>query len=322
MEKENIRTFLTYLQSQQTAQNYLLQCYRKQRVEQAERKSYENSSSLLYYLQHGWKFFQTGECADPFIQPVLYFYGLTHFMKAIVLTMRPNYPETSSILSHGLSTRKRKKKQYTFLEDEVKTQQKGLFPYACEHVYGFKKQTNTKWKMEDLFTGIPEMQVLFQYGKKEQAMITIGQKETTVLHFPMDILDHYFLTAEAFIMRIQPFLPTIANMNTDNHVLTIELTVPINHLQGPFKIHVNNGDIYFPYYRDVYFTYPETIAHYLLLYNLSMICRYETEWWGDLLATKPEMDYPFIIHFLQITAEKIPLMIGQQLLEKLSENAY
>ena len=29
---------------------------------------------------------------------------------------------------------------------------------------------------------------------------------------------------------------------------------------------------------------PELLIHYLLLYNLSMISRYETDWWYDLLA--------------------------------------
>ena len=44
---------------------------------------------------------------------------------------------------------------------------------------------------------------------------------------------------------------------------------------------------------------PELISHYLLLYNLSMIARYETEWWSELFKTIPNDDYPTIIQFLK-----------------------
>ena len=52
------------------------------------------------------------------------------------------------------------------------------------------------------------------------------------------------------------------------------------------------------------------LAHYLLLYNLSMISRYETEWWYELLHTYSSKDYPFILRFLEVTAQKIPYLIS------------
>jgi hypothetical protein len=63
--------------------------------------------------------------------------------------------------------------------------------------------------------------------------------------------------------------------------------------------------------------YPELIIHYLLLYNLSMIARYETEWWCELIKTTPTNDYPFISTFLSITAEKTPYLIFKYLQSKL-----
>ena len=49
---------------------------------------------------------------------------------------------------------------------------------------------------------------------------------------------------------------------------------------------------------------PELLIHYLLLYNLSMISRYETDWWYDLLGSYSSEDYPFIYQFLSISAQK------------------
>ncbi len=52
------------------------------------------------------------------------------------------------------------------------------------------------------------------------------------------------------------------------------------------------------------FSLPEIHAHYLLLYNLSMISRYETEWWSELLHSYPSKAYTFILEFLSVSAEK------------------
>jgi len=59
---------------------------------------------------------------------------------------------------------------------------------------------------------------------------------------------------------------------------------------------------------------PELLVHYLLLYNLSMISRYETDWWYDLLGSYSSEDYPFIYQFLNISAQKIPYYISAFLL--------
>ncbi|MGO4890611.1 YaaC family protein [Anaerobacillus sp. MEB173] len=60
----------------------------------------------------------------------------------------------------------------------------------------------------------------------------------------------------------------------------------------------------------------EVTVHYLLLYNLSMICRYETEWLGDLLHHYSTNDFPFIKEFLEVTSDKIPILLFRYLNEK------
>ena len=56
------------------------------------------------------------------------------------------------------------------------------------------------------------------------------------------------------------------------------------------------------------------MVHYLLLYNLSMIARYETEWWSELTKMMPNKDYPFIKTFLDITLQKSPFLIYEYLM--------
>ncbi|PAV28503.1 hypothetical protein CIL05_16330 [Virgibacillus profundi] len=315
---KKIETFYTYLNSQQTAQQYLLHCYKNMENIDAEAKSYENCNAFMYYLDHGNKFYEDGKKLDMAVQPVLFFYGMVHLLKACLLTKRPNYPESTTLLAHGATSRKKKKKQYSFLDDEVKVQHNGLFPYSMEYLFSTKKSPFEKIKMADLFALIPEMDDLFKLHNQEM-MLNVGRVGSPLLEFPALLLDSYHLTATAFIQRMKVHLPTIKYTDSDEEMIRMELSHPLNYTNGPFFIHQSSQKIYFPKKRNHFIPISEVMVHYLLLYNLSMLCRYETEWWGDLLVTKSDLDYPFIRYFLQLTSEKIPILLGNKLYHQYSE---
>lgn len=307
-----INDFYTYLNSQQTAQHYLLNCYKEIPGIDAEAKSYENCNAFMYYLDHGYRFYESGKKVDLFARPVLFFYGMVHLLKACLLTKRPEYPESTTLLAHGASTRKRKKKNYTFMMDEVKIQHNGLFPYFSEHLFSFKQLSFEKVKMEKLFALIPEMDNLFTFRKKKR-MIAVSTVGSCFFQFPTHLLDSYHLTAKAFQKRIEPHLPKIKMFKVNGSEIQIEVIKPLLESNGPFSFHTVNKGIYFPVDREHFMSISEVMVHYLLLYNLSMLCRYEAEWWGDLLTAKSEIDYPFIVHFLNCTAEKVPFLLGTEL---------
>ncbi|RLL41724.1 hypothetical protein D8M04_16785 [Oceanobacillus piezotolerans] len=309
---------LAFLHSQQTAQTYLQNSYQKLKIENPELKGFENSNPFMYYLDHGLQFYQIGKETPLLAKPVLLFYGMTHLLKACLLTKRPEYPESTALLSHGVTTRKRKKKNYTFLEDEVKIQKTGLFPYFAEHLYQHQNIPFEKIRMEDLFSLIPEMSSIFSF-QRETSLIPVGSLNSNVLTFPNSILDSFHVTEKAFINKIKLYLPEIDDMDIDQHSIQLKLTKSINKTHGLFFIHMENNKIYFPKVRELFSPISEVMVHYLLLYNLSMICRYETEWWGELLATKFDLDYPLIVHFLSITSKKIPLILESELMAIFNE---
>lgn len=312
MNEKEIQSFYIYLQSQQTAQQFLMKCYEKNEVTNAECKSYKNCNTFIFYLKHGLHFYETGKKLHTMLQPILFFYGMIHMIKATLLTVRPNYPETTKLLAHGVSARKRKKKQYTFMNDEVKIQHQGLFPYFSKHLFNIEKFNFEKLKMKDLFAIIPEMNSLFTF-KKDQKIIPVGKLGKNSFVFPITILDDYFLTKNAFIRRIFPSEHNIQKIFSNKKSIHIQFSSPITQVEEPFYFNNENQKIYFPIDRENFLSIPETMVHYLLLYNLSMISRYETEWWGDLLTTMTDIDYPFIVRFLQITPKKVPLTLGHKL---------
>ncbi|WP_100011712.1 YaaC family protein [Lentibacillus sediminis] len=310
MDQAGTKAFYTYLQNLENSQSYLQACYEKLDMPGAGAKSFENSSRFMYYLEEGEMFLQEAERVDIRLQPLLYFYGLVHLLKACLLTSRPDYPESTSMLAHGVSARKRKKKDYTFLQDEVKIQQNGLFSYAAHHVFAIEFTTFSKIQMADLFGRIPEMSDFLSLGGSAPS-VSIGRAGTTSLSFPHILLDSYHLTERAFISRISAYLPAILHADTKENTLNVELAEPLSSGTAPFQLHMEKQEIYFPKNRDAARPLPEVLVHYLLLYNLSMISRYETEYWGELFAAKADIDYSVICHYLRAAVGKIPFLVGE-----------
>ena len=85
----------------------------------------------------------------------------------------------------------------------------------------------------------------------------------------------------------------------------------------PMRLNLRNGRYSLSADRTEAFTLPEPIIHYLLLYNLSMIARYETEWWSEMLKSNSSDDYPFIKNFLHLSLEKPAILIGKFLLTEM-----
>lgn len=305
-----------YFFSANTTKDFLKHSYQMEKIEQAEQKSFENTYPFIYYLEHGQIYYEQAEQAPIMIKPILYFYGLVHLIKACILTTDPNYPETTSVLAHGVSTRKRKKQQYTFFNDEVKFQKSGLFPYMADKMFHMKHLEGEKAYMVDLLQQIPELNTLFQLAEKQQIFMPVKHHDQS-FSIPLSILDRYHMTEDRFV---DYFLGKI-NVDVSNHSLgensfdiTIEKTM-LSKLRL-LKYHHTDKEYYFPMERNDFSHYPELLAHYLLLYNLSMIARYETEWWSECIKMMSNNDFPFIQTFLDITSSKGPFLIFDYLMSR------
>lgn len=107
--EETVWSLFLRLENEPAAKRFLTERYREQGVENAERAAYLSSQPFRYYLTLGRETIHSLRTCDPLIQPLPAYYGMMHLMKAIVLSRMPDYPQNTSVLRHGLSTRKRKK---------------------------------------------------------------------------------------------------------------------------------------------------------------------------------------------------------------------
>lgn len=305
------------LLSSTNAQKFLLNQYVNKNIPGAETKSYENSYTFIYYLEHGKSFYSQAIDSPLSIKPILLFYGMVQLLKACLLTVDPDYPSSTSVLAHGVSSRKRKKQDYEFLHDEVKIQKNGLFPYFSEKMFHVEQLEGNKYSMESLLTKIPEMNSIFQFSFQQNAQYEIGQIDKSRYFIPNSILDDLHMTYSRFESFLESSLPFKFTLEDKEEGLDFSPQLKEHPLFiSPISYHYFDRKLYLPRDREGFKPFPEIMTHYLLLYNLSMICRYETEWWSELLHHYSSTDYPFIKEFLSITKYKVPDYLFSYLVNK------
>lgn len=302
-------------------QNYLKNCYIKSGIDQPEQKAYENCYPFIYYLEHGKIYYEQAKVSPLIIQPILLFYGFVHLIKACILTVDPDYPETTSVLAHGVSTRKRKKQQYHFSQDEVKFQKTGLFPFISEKLFHMKQIEGDKISMDSLLKQIPELSDLIFQLEGKHSFVNVNMnvnEEQNTFFIPVKILDIFHMTENRFVAFFTSKSSTTKYTfkHFDKDFLVFEREAQNDYNYTPLKYNLSKQVFALPLTKEYGFILNELLAHYLLLYNLSMIARYETEWWSELVKTMPTKDFPLIDSFLHITLEKGPFLIYQQLLSK------
>ena len=99
------------LASEEQAQQTLTRFYRQLSKDEKtiNHWAYGNTIKFSFFIRHAITFFNEANHSVLMIKPLLLFYGLTNFKKALLLLYDPDYPKTSRVLQHGLTTRKKKR---------------------------------------------------------------------------------------------------------------------------------------------------------------------------------------------------------------------
>lgn len=303
LKNQQLWMHLNYFQSASTVQSLLKKYYDEQNFPKSERKSYDNCYPFMYYLEQGEAYYTQASQSPLPIKPVLLFYGLSQLLKACLLIVDPEYPSVTSVLAHGVSTRKRKKRDYEFLHDEVKIQKNGLCTHFVEKMFRIHHLEGEKFKMGDLLALVPELDELYFLIKGKSNIILLKKQDHHIWHIPSDVAYLYYMNEQ----RLKTFLEskhkgTIYWYKEKEDRLLIDGSQ--TKLKPPFRYHLYKEAYCLPSSIEANKTIPDLLVHYLLLYNLSMIGRYETEWWLDLIKATAQPSFPLIKSFLTITAEK------------------
>ncbi|NGP45189.1 hypothetical protein G4V62_09560 [Bacillaceae bacterium SIJ1] len=300
-------------QSAAHAQKYLSHQYSKKGFDNPQAQSYTNCYPFMHYLELGRTYYEQAALAPMAIQPNLLFYGMSQILKACLLTVDPAFPGSTSVMAHGLSTRRRKKQHYEFIDDEVKVQKNGLFPHFCYHLFQMKRMEGHKFSMLYLLQRIPELQPLFSTMKGESAQMAVETiDEGAVLRHHSSLLDELHMTSGHYARFLSSCFKqniVVEEHSRDRAVDIKGYTIQHPYYAAPLQFDIRHEQWYLPKLRTHFTQLPEVAVHYMLLYNLSMIARYETSWWMDVLHTHAGEDFPYISEFLYVTSVKMPIYV-------------
>ncbi|MFC4619720.1 YaaC family protein [Camelliibacillus cellulosilyticus] len=302
--------FLPY-KSAAFTQTFLRKIYEKQNIGEPLSNSYKNGYAFCYYIEHGRCYFEQAAVAPDQIRPVLLFYGATQLLKAFVLTTDPAYPETSRVLAHGVSTRKKKKTRYDFMQDTVHIQKSGLFSQVLAKVFHLPSMEGAKLRMTELLSKIPELKPLFWRINGKTICYPVFSTDHDGFMVACDILNSLAMTKARFFQFLNE---KIMPMETEDSTYLYFRLTGSNHRD--FLLQDLNGRLYLPAVKTGYLDLPELLVHFLILYNLSMIARYETEWWYTLHFERSSSDLSFIHAFLALAQIKFPKLAGQWLQDR------
>ncbi|MCY8114804.1 YaaC family protein, partial [Bacillus spizizenii] len=188
---------LALFYSVESTQKFLEKVYTLNGIDDAKKNSFKNSERFIYFLKHAESFYKQASYSPLEIKPILLFYGMAQLIKACLITRDPHYPSHTSILAHGVTTRKRKKQNYCFSDDEVKIQRNGLCIHFMKHLFGQSDIVDERYTMEKLLMAIPELSDTFYFQQKERFMTKI-EKEKDRIAVPEDVVINYKMSDSRF----------------------------------------------------------------------------------------------------------------------------
>jgi hypothetical protein len=302
----------SYLENEATARLYLTQKYKHP---ETKILVYQNVYAFTSYIKQGLALFKTSDACDFWSKPLLLYYGIMSLLKALALSMDSYYPQSTSILQHGLTSPKRKKEPFRFDLDEVRVQKDGFFPYLCK-LLDCPIVTGERYKVELLCSFLPDLQPTVErlYQKRDLWPITIvSDQQTWTVSISIALLDHLCLSTGSFINRLNRVTSHVFfhEGETTDAVLTLLChSEPQHH---PWVYPKENGDC-FLWIKDSHQVeaLPEILAQYALLFSLSMLCRYHPPLWRELY-NDTKQDQLLIQEIIAIVQRKFPVLVLQLL---------
>lgn len=317
-----------YFESEPTTKAFLEQVYEKREVTESKRLAFQNTPKFIYFIKQAREYFHAAKQSHILVKPLLTYYGMMSLMKAVVLTMDPTYPSTTSVLRHGITTRKIKKLDYVFHEDEVKIQKEGLVPLFYQLLTNKDHWPQNKYRVKDLLALVPELHESFcrLYGTSFiEPLFIAGKKDDETGNTLVYIAESIFDITQG---DLNQWLNKINHWNQgESRFVSVK---PSSsglwelHWQHPSQTHVYdcadgfNNSLFLQDFKGRYYIYrsvdqleplPEVLIQYLLMYNLGMLCRYETELWGEIIFSFSSGDMYMINELLNITMRKFPNLI-------------
>jgi len=324
-----------FFETEPTVRGYLAEQYRSLGYENSDALAYRNTYKMIYLSKQAREFFHSGVNSSLLVRPLLLYYGMVSLAKMLILSRDPDYPSRTSLLAHGVTTKKIKKSQYLFLEDEVKIQKEGLLAHLMQLITGVKIKGD--YQIKELITLIPELSSSYTKLYREERLISVyvsdeinaETKETTIF-LPLGLLDYLGFGMKEFSNWVNQYNEdevcfTEGEMYPRENIFSLKWKHPagihvLDHPDG-FSNHLFLKDVmghdYFWTKPEEKLLIPEIMVHFLIMYLLGMLCRYEGDLWGEIHFSFYSQDLYLIHEFIHNSPRKFPNLILNMLFNEI-----
>jgi hypothetical protein len=291
------------LKNESAAREYLIKKYPRA---EAKQLAYRNVHAFTSYIKQGTALFDTAKNSDFWSCALLIYYGMMSLLKAFSLSIDPNYPHSTSLLQHGLTSPKRKKEPYRFFHDEVRVQKDGFFPYLCQ-LFSHPVATGERLKLEVLCSFIPDLHPLFRSLHQKTYWWEVVY-ENGKLTCPLALADELCISVDSFVQRLNRKSSTLyfSSLSMSHDHLTLVVNEPENILQHPWLKRSGQKTFYlWNFSHSDVDPFPEILAYYALFFSLSMLSRYDPPVWHEL-HSDIEKQQLMIQTLIDVAPQKFP----------------
>ncbi len=247
-------------------------------------------------------------------RPILLYYGMLHLAKAIAIIANPYYGDTLESQKHGLSIR-RKKGRYEYFKDRVFIQKNGVFLdwYSSLHIItkvwplpgmavcanaSIEDLAHASLPVIELWRCIPDLAPLLSITGKSSRCISLYLSDVnnaTITATSSPQLPHIERLAQEIglapnmaLQYLQQFYYPATNIHA---WACIDRPHLLSHGTDPDLI-ICVPPLSATLLRD--FSFPEPLVYFALLFQLSMLQRYEPMEWVSLTNDPMSMEYMII----------------------------
>jgi len=114
----------------------------------------------------------------------------------------------------------------------------------------------------------------------------------------------------------------IKDKNNSNQLILMwktKLAKPFDYenlFNHPLILQDYKGNYYYRYIDDPNLILPEIIIEFLIMYNLGILCRYDTELWCEIIFNFSSEDIYIINEFINLSLRKFPNLILNNLFDE------
>lgn len=309
---------LRLFESEYYSKQFLKQKYDVITEEELKKLSVVFSSNI----KQAYEYYSAASSVSILTSPLLYYYGMVCLTNVLWASIN----KTNEISEdHGLYSPPDKKKHPSVGSDNclsneyVIIHKKGSFPALHSCFSDFPIKDGAKLYVKDIFSVIPELKTLYEkiYSEKSRLIEFSTQSIILFANYGDDSrFKDVFVSNEDFFINhnVEPHENLFGELIGIRHPYVFKS----NPLEYPLQKSMN---------EEIYFTLPiefekkayavhEASAHFIVMFCLGMLVRYEPVKWLQIVGGKLSSDINLVSQFIEISKRKFPNIVLNGLLGK------